>query len=95
MARTLIDTHGRARRKKSELRLWLDRVVLSALESIRNDHGDLRLNDRNALRTMRKRIAGSISDGLAKKLERLGINFEEVVNGRSEEVRVRQVRDND
>jgi len=73
--RDMITHHSRTRRKKSSIRQWLDDVVMSALGAVKHDHPDLSLKDRWALRMIRKRIAGSISNGLERKLESHGIKF--------------------
>lgn len=65
---------GRKCRVKSEVRQWLDKVVLSAIQVAARDHTKMNLDDRMMI-CLRKRIAGSISDGLESRLRR-GLVFE-------------------
>lgn len=60
---------GRKCRVKSEVRQWLDKVVQSAIVVAAREHSKLNLS-RDMIVSLRKRIAGSISDGLEKKLQR-------------------------
>jgi hypothetical protein len=61
--------------------MWLDRVIVNVLRAVQQDHPHLKLSDGWAINTLRKRIAGSISDGLEKKLQKYGIEFPQEVGG--------------
>lgn len=77
MSRPMKERKGRRCRQKSSLRMWLDRVVMSALKVAQKEHPNAALKDQWTLNLIRKRIAGSISDGLERKLEKHGIQFPE------------------
>lgn len=77
MSREMIERQGRKCRKKSDIRKWLDKVITSCMDVVKKEHPNLSLKDPWAMRMIRKRIAGSISDGLERKLEKHGIKFPE------------------
>ena len=56
-------------RVKTEVRRWLDRVVGAAIEVAAKAHPNKPLGNQWTQKSLRKRIAGSISDGLQRKLE--------------------------